>query len=65
MYANKAGVAAIVAALTSFVATVQGRTDVDSMRLVDWLIVAAAAVIAGLSVYAVPNTPSSNRPRRT
>lgn len=56
--ANKAWIAALVAALTTFVATVQGRTDVDTMGAVDWLIVVLSAVIAGASVWAVPNKPT-------
>lgn len=57
MGASKAWVAAIVAALTTFVATVQGRTDLDTMRAVDWLIVVVSAFVAGLTVYTVPNKP--------
>lgn len=59
MGASKAWVAAIIAGLTSFVATVQGRTDIDTMRVVDWLIVVVSALVAGLTVYSVPNKPSS------
>lgn len=57
MTANKAWVAAVVAALTSLVATLQGRTDLDTMRAVDWVIVVLSALIAGLTVYVVPNKP--------
>lgn len=64
MTANKAYVAAVVAALTSFVATVQGRTDIESMRFVDWLIVVLSALIAGATVYIVPNTPKTRTTSR-
>lgn len=60
MNANKAWVAAVVAALTSLVATLQGRTDLDTMRSVDWLIVAVSAIVAGLAVYTIPNQPKES-----
>jgi hypothetical protein len=58
--ANKAWVAAIVAALTSLIATLQGRTDVATMGWVDWLIVVCSTIVAGLAVYIVPNKGSSD-----
>ena len=57
MTPTKAVLAAILAGLSSFVATVSGRTDVDTMSVVDWLIIIVAAVVAGLTVYVVPNKP--------
>ena len=59
MTAHKAVVAAVVAALTSLIATITGRTDLDTMGAVDWLIVVVSAIVAGLSVYAVPNKPKT------
>lgn len=61
--AHKAWVAAAAAFLTSLVATLQGRTDLETMGAVDWLIVLLAAVLAGLTVYAVPNQVKGSRPR--
>lgn len=61
MNANKAWVAAVAAGLTSMLATLQGRTDLDTMRLVDWLIVVLSAVVAGMTVYVVPNRPKGAR----
>lgn len=58
MTAHKAYIAAIVAALTSLIATLQGRTDLDTMRVVDWLIVVGSALVAGLAVYSLPNKPT-------
>jgi hypothetical protein len=52
---HKAWVAAVVAALTSLVATLQGRPELETMTLVDWLIVLASAGVAGLTVWTVPN----------
>lgn len=60
--ANKAWVAALIAALASVVATVQGRTDLDTMKPVDWVIVVLSAVVAGGTVYMVPNQPSGGEP---
>lgn len=57
MTTNKAWVAAALAALTSLVATVQGRTDLDTMKATDWLIVVVSAIVAGLTVWSVPNKP--------
>jgi len=57
MTPTKAVLAAVLAGLSSFVATVSGRTDVDTMSAVDWLIIIVAAVVAGLTVYVVPNRP--------
>ena len=59
MTANKAWVAAVVAGLASFIATVQGRTDLESMRAIDWVIVVLSAIVACLTVYIVPNKPST------
>ena len=58
MSTNKAVLAAVAAGLASLVATLQGRTDVANMGAVDWLIVVVSAVVAGLTVYLVPNRPS-------
>lgn len=58
MGASKAWIAAIVAGLSSLVATLQGRTDLDTMSGIDWLIVVLAAIVAGLTVYSVPNKPT-------
>jgi hypothetical protein len=55
---NKAILAAVAAALASFIATVQGRTDLATMRALDWIIIVLSAVLAGLTVYAVPNRPT-------
>lgn len=58
--ANKAWIAAVLAALASFVATVQGRTDLDMMRPVDWVIVVVSTLVTGLTVYLVPNKQTSD-----
>ena len=58
---NKAVLAAVAAALASFIATVQGRPELDTMRAIDWIIVVLSAVVAGISVYAIPNQPTGRR----
>lgn len=60
MTAHKAYIAALVAALTTLVATLQGRTDLDTMGAVDWLIVVISSLVAGLSVWTVPNKPKGD-----
>lgn len=57
MTAHKAWIAALAAAVASFVATIQGRTDLDTMRAVDWIIVVLSAFLAGATVYTFPNKP--------
>ena len=59
----KAVLAAIAAALASFLATVQGRTDLASMKAIDWLIVILSAAVTGLGVYLVPNRPVNRNDR--
>lgn len=56
-HANKAYLAAVIAALTAFIASVQGRTQYDTMTSIDWVIVVLSAVVAGLVVYITPNKP--------
>lgn len=63
MTAHKAWAAALVAALASLVATVQGRTDLNTMGAVDWLVVVVSAIAAGLATYTVPNRPKAQRTR--
>ena len=57
--ATKAWVAAVVAGLTSLVATIQGRTDLETMGALDWLIVVVSAIVAGLTVWTIPNQAKS------
>ena len=58
---TKAVLAAILAAIASFLATVQGRTDLPGMHAIDWIIVLLSAAVTGLTVYIVPNKPTTNR----
>ena len=54
---TKSVIVAVLAGLTAFLATVHGRTDLDTMKPVDWLIVLVASSVAGLTVLAVPEKP--------
>lgn len=49
---TKAVIAAVLAGLTAFVSSVQGKAE---MHPVDWIIVVLSAIIAGLAVWVVPN----------
>lgn len=43
--------------LASLLATVQGRTDLDTMGAADWLIVVGGALVAAGAVYGITNPP--------
>lgn len=61
--ANKAWIAVLVAAAASFTATVQGRTDLDTMSPIDWVIVVLGTLVAGATVYMVPNKTDTEEVR--
>jgi len=54
---TKSVIVAVLAGLTAFLATVHGRTDLDTMKVLDWVIVLVASLVAGLTVYAIPEKP--------
>lgn len=54
-YANKAWVGALIGFLGSLLVTIKDRTSLETMTAVDWIVVVLTALIAGLTVYAVPN----------
>lgn len=56
----KAAVAFVLAFLTALYATLQGRTDLDSMRVIDWAIVVLGAVVTAGAVYEVTNPPATH-----
>ncbi len=51
----KAVAAFVLSFLTALYATLQGREDLDSTRLVDWLIVVLGAIVTAGATYAVTN----------
>jgi hypothetical protein len=61
----KAVAAFVLAFLSAFAATVQGRTDLDTMSGADWLVVIVAALVTAAGVWAVPNAPAASPGDRT
>lgn len=57
----KAIAAFVLTFLTALYATIQGRTDLDTMKLADWLIVLLGAVVTAGATYAITN-PKINPP---
>lgn len=55
----KAIVGFVIAFLGALTATLQGRTDLGNMSVVDWLIILATAVVTAGGVYQVTN-PAKN-----
>jgi hypothetical protein len=51
----KAAVAFVLAFLTALYATLQGRPDVEQMKLLDWGIVVLGAVVTAGATYVVTN----------
>ena len=51
----KAIVGFVLAFLTALYATLQGRPDLDSMRVLDWLIVVLGAVVTAGGVWVTTN----------
>lgn len=45
--------------LASLIATIQGRTDLDTMTALDWLIVAGGALVVAGTVYGITNPPKA------
>lgn len=53
----KAVAAFVLAFIGALVATVQGRTDLDTMSTTDWLIVVGSALVTAGAVYQAKNPP--------
>jgi hypothetical protein len=45
--------------IVALYATVQGRTDLDTMDTLDWGIVVVGALVTAATVYQVPNRPAT------
>jgi hypothetical protein len=54
----KAILAFVFTFLGTLVATVQGRTDLDTMRVIDWAIVVVSAIVTAGGVYQITNPPA-------
>lgn len=59
----KAVVAGVLAFLTALYATLQGRTDLDTMKAMDWFIVVLGAVVTAGATYVVSNGGSPPPPQ--
>lgn len=57
----KAVVALILTFAGTLYATLQGRTDLDSMGWTDWLIVILSSLITAAAVYETPNPLAGTR----
>jgi hypothetical protein len=44
--------------LAALLATVQGRTDLDTMKVIDWCIVVGGALVVAGGVYGITNPPA-------
>jgi uncharacterized membrane protein YcaP (DUF421 family) len=53
----KAIAAFVLTFIGALVATIQGRTDVNTMTVLDWLIVVGSALVTAGTVYGVTNPP--------
>lgn len=55
----KAIAAFVLTFIGALLATVQGRTDLDTMKPLDWLIVVGSALVTAGTVYGVTNPPTA------
>ena len=53
----KAVAAFALAFVGALIASIQGRPDLDGMRVIDWLIVVGSALVTAGAVYGVTNPP--------
>lgn len=53
----KAIVAFVLSFATALFATIQGRTDLDTMTVADWMIVLLGALVTAGGTYAITNPP--------
>lgn len=53
----KAVAAFVLTFIGAFVATVQGKTDLDTMKLIDWCIVVGSALVTAGATYGITNPP--------
>lgn len=53
----KAVLGFVLTFLATLVATVQGRTDLDTMKFIDWAIVVVSSLVVAGGVYGLTNPP--------
>jgi len=47
----------VVAFATALVTTIQGRTDLNTMGVQQWIVVVLSALVVAGTVYVTPNSP--------
>ena len=55
----KAVAAFVLTFIGALIATIQGRTDINTMKPLDWLIVVGSALATAGTVYGVRNPPKA------
>ncbi len=55
---TKAAVSAVATFAAALLATLQGRTDLDTASWLDWGIIVLSSLVAASAVYAIPNKPT-------
>lgn len=55
----KAVAAFVLTFIGALIASIQGRPDIDSLKLIDWLIIVGSALVTSGAVYGVTNPPVS------
>lgn len=55
----KAVAAFFLTFLGALLATIQGRPDLESMKVIDWFIVVGSALVTAGAVYGITNPPKS------
>lgn len=56
----KAVAAFVVTFIGTLAATLQGRPELESMKMIDWLIVLGTTLAATAAVYQTTNPPATN-----
>ncbi len=54
----KAAIAFVLSFLTALYASLQGRTDLNDLGPIEWLIIILGAVVTAGAVYVVTNPPT-------
>ena len=57
----KAYAAFFLTFLGALLASVQGRPEVDTLKVIDWLIIFGSAIVTAGSVYGITNPPTGRR----
>lgn len=55
----KAIAAFVLTVVATMIATLQGRTELDTMKLIDWVIVVGSALVTAGTVWGITNPPAN------